>query len=164
MPKDRKPILPILPWSLHKGVGWQTQFKRLERWYQRIMDAKSKDDLTDFLFTFFQNCYHFREWLESTNDIPKTELDALFRANPKLGICRDICNVTKHFSLSNPPSQKFEVSFVQEYCPPGHPFFNEGWFGGDAKLLVVTDDENYDARELAHQCLEIWRGFLTKRA
>jgi hypothetical protein len=163
MPKSHEPVKPILRWSLHKGLGWQTQFKTLERWHQRVMDAKSKDDLTDFLFAFFQNCYHFREWLELASDIPKADLDALFLANPELGICRDICNVTKHFSLSRQPSQKFEVSFVQEYCPSGNPYFKDGWFGGDAKLLVVTDDKNYDVRELAHQCLEIWKEFLTKR-
>jgi hypothetical protein len=163
MPKARQPILPILHWSLHKGVGWQSQYKRIERWYQRVMDAKSKEDLTDFLFTFFQNCYLLREWLELTADIPKADLDALFRANSELGICRDICNVTKHFSLSNPPSQKFEVSFVQEYCPPGHPYLKDGWFGGDAKLTIVTDDKNYDMRELAHQCLGIWKVFLKQR-
>ena len=163
MTKARQPIPTILPWSLHKGVGWQSQFKGLERWHQRIIDAKSKEDLTDFLFTFFQNCHHFREWLEKTGGVSKDDLDALFKANSELGICRDICNVTKHFSLSMPPNQEFEVSFVQEYCPPGHPYFKDGWFGGDAKLMVVTDNKNYDVRELAHQCLEIWKGFLTKR-
>ena len=122
-----------------------------------------KGDLTDFLFTFFQSCYHFREWMESTAGIPKADLDALFQANPEMGICRDIWNVTMHFSLSTPPSQKFEVSFVQEHCPSGHLYFNDGWFGGDARLTVVTDDKNYDARELAHRCLEIWKVFLSKR-
>jgi hypothetical protein len=52
---------------------------------------------------------------------------------------------------------------VQEYCPPNHPYFRDGWFGGDARLLVVADDKNYDARELAHTCLNIWKDFLAQR-
>lgn len=154
MQKGRQPISPILPWSLHKGLGWKSQFQRMERWHQRVMNAETKADLTDFLFAFFQNCYHFREWLESNSSIERGEINAFFNANPELGICKDICNVTKHYSLSIPPNQKFQVSFLQEFCP------KEGWFGGDAKLLVITDNKNYDLRELAHQCLEIWKAFL----
>ena len=162
MPKGQKPIQPILPYSLHKAGGWQSKLEELNRWYQRVLDTNDKDDLTDFLFTFFQNCYHFREWLEY-GGIPKADLEALFRANPELGICRDICNVTKHFSLLTPPNQEFELSFLQEYCPPNNSYFRDGWYGEDAKLIVVTDEKNYDLRELAYQCLEIWKAFLKER-
>jgi hypothetical protein len=30
-------------------------------------------------------------------------------------------------------------------------------------LIVVTDEKNYDLKELAYQCLEIWRAFLKER-
>jgi len=90
------------------------RYGRMERWYDRAAHAKAKIDIADFLFAFFQNSYHFREWLEVTGDVTKDELDSLFKAHPELGICRDICNVTKHFSLSTPPppNQRYEISFV----------------------------------------------------
>ncbi|WP_145930881.1 hypothetical protein [Acidihalobacter prosperus] len=165
MPKKRQLVPPVLPWSLHKGRGWRSQLERMDRWYARMLHAKAKTDIADFLFAFFQNSYHFREWLEATGGVTKKELDLLFKDHPELGICRDICNATKHFSLSTPPppNQQYEISFVQEHCPQNGPLSGDGWFGGEAKLTVVADKRNYDARDLAYQCLEIWKAFVAQR-
>lgn len=162
----KQPVPKIMPWSLHKGAGWKSHFQRLERWYERIREAKSKEDISDFIFVFFQVCYQLREWLLSTSNVTKPELEKLFKENVELGICRDICNVTKHFELMSPPrpSQEYEISFAQEYCPPNNPLFRKGWFGGDARLIVITDNKNYDAMELAHTCLCIWQQFLKEKS
>ena len=161
----KQPVPKIMPWSLHKGSGWKSQLQRLERWYKRTKEAKSKEDIADFIFVYFQICYHFREWLISTSKVESQELKELFENNVELGICRDICNVTKHFELVSPPrpSQEYEVSFAQEYCPPNNPLFRPGWFGEDARLLVITDNKNYDAMELAYTCLNIWKKFLQEK-
>ena len=156
MAQSKKPAEGILPWSLHKGVGGTSQFQRLERWCQRVDETTTKEDLSDFIFTFFQNCFHLKDWLKKTGEVPEEDLDKLTSNNIELQICRDICNATKHFSVVS-PCQKFEVSFVQEYCPK---FTGGGWFGGDARLIVVTDEKNYDAKELMHKCLKIWKEFL----
>lgn len=156
-----KPKIPkILPGSFHRGSGWRTQYERLERWFERIKSAQSKEDCADFIFAFFQNCYHLKDYLLETAEIKKSEIEDLFSQKTEMGICRDICNVTKHCHLNFPPSQKYEISFIQTYAPQNHPYFSPGWFGDDAKLLVVADDKNYDARELAFTCLNIWKEFL----
>lgn len=156
MAKPQQPVKGILPWSLHKGVGGKSQFQRLERWCHRVEEARTKEDLADFIFTFFQNCFHLKDWLKKTDEVPEVDLEKLTSDNIELQICRDICNATKHFSLTT-PSQEYEISFIQEYCPPR---FGGGWYGGDARLLVVADDKNYDAKELMYKCLNIWKEFL----
>ncbi len=160
--KNAKKAPTILPHSLHKSTGWKSQFERTERWYNRVINAETKEDIIDYLFAYFQNCYLLREWLILTSELKQSELDDLFSENVELVICRDICNVTKNFSISR-PSQEFELSIIQEYCNPNSPYHMNCWFGGDAKLTVVTDSQNYDALELARCCFEIWRRFLKSK-
>lgn len=56
MPKDKVPILPALPWSLHKTDGWMAHWDRVERWYGRLMTAQDMADVLDFSFAFFRSC------------------------------------------------------------------------------------------------------------
>lgn len=155
-----KACVPILPWSLHKTGGWGAHWRRVERWYGRLIEAQDKDDILDFSFAFFQSCAQLPEWLELTKAVPKEALKQFVETHVELGVCRDASNVTKHFTLTRQGSQKYEISMLREYCPPNNEYFHGGYFGGDARLLIVGDDKNYEVRELAHTCLELWRAYL----
>jgi len=120
----QKKAQTILPWSLHKGTGWKTQYELMERWYQRSKIAEEKVDIADFLFAFYQSCYHLGDWLPLTSKLTKEDLSDLFTKHLELRICRDICNVTKHFSIGN-PSQEFELSIIQEYCNPDNAYHRD---------------------------------------
>lgn len=118
--------------------------------------AAGSADLDDFMFAFFQNCFMLREWIKKTSPLSKGDLDNLFNSTPELRICRDICNGTKHYSISK-PSVDAEFSILREYDPSeasGH------------RLRIIVQDKNhvadgkYDLLELAGKCLRIWEGFL----
>ena len=105
-------------WSIHKSDGWRGQLERVHRWQRRVTHSANigSGDLEDFVFALFQNCYHLREWIEKTAKVPSSELDGLFARTPELRVCRDICNGTKHLTLSR-ASVDADFSIGREYDP-----------------------------------------------
>ena len=150
----KQPIPTELPWSWLKSPGWQGQFLRMQRWYDRLDQAEDESDIEDFLYAFFQNCYHLRDWLENTGVLPEQVLGDFINANEEMQICRDICNATKHFSLNRSAFDR-EFALAREYVGPAR-----GRFGQDATLVVHIEEKKYDAFDLAAACMRLWRDFL----
>ena len=138
-------------WSIHKNDGWRGQLERMRRWQIRVVQAANvgSPDLEDFIFVFFQNCYHLREWLEKTANVERKDLDALFAQTFDLRLCRDICNGTKHLTLNN-ASVDAAFSIGREYdpsSPSGHRFF-------------IIANGKYDLLDLTSRCLRAWDEFI----
>lgn len=108
--------VPEFGWSLYMTGGWQTQFDRVKRWYYRACNAYTTDDRQDFLYTFFENALHLRDWLEKTEVMTKKDLDDFFSKNSYMGLCRDLANSHKHYLLNN-PSNPVPPTEVREYYP-----------------------------------------------
>ncbi len=114
----------------------------------------------DFLYAFFQNCHYLRDWLIKADAVPREKLNEFYQANRELQICRDICNGTKHFDVTN-PSVDPEFAIGREYVPanwPGkRPHVNETWF-------IIAGGHKYDLFELAHRCMRLWEAFLAENS
>ena len=143
-----------LPWSWHRTPGWRGHLARLVRWRDRLKDANCPADVEDYLYAFFQNCYHMRDWLPETT-FPSTEVEAFLDQHFELRVCRDICNMTKHCELTRRPAQGLELCVLREYVGAGN-----GWFEDDSRLIIATQNIVLDARDVASCCLRLWRGFL----
>jgi hypothetical protein len=146
---------PVLGWSLHMTGGWQSQFERAERWYERVTSATAEHDQLDFLLAFLENSFSLRDWLIDTDAVNKTEIDSLFSEHVELRINRDLANSLKHHSIDR-PSQGQPPSIAVEYAPE-RPTFRT-----DCRLVILSEGKKYEALALAAQCLEIWRGFLNR--
>jgi hypothetical protein len=146
-----KPPDPELPWSWHKSLGWRGQLARLRRWRRRLHATHDLQEAEDVLYAFFQNCYHFRDWLVAEAAVPQVDIDRLFAAHTELRLAGDICNATKHLTLSR-PKQPREFSLAREYRGP-----RRGWFGLEESetFVVLSDGAKYEALELADTCMEI---------
>ena len=142
-------------WSIHKNDGWRGQLGRLHRWHDRLIHAASTgcSDLEDFAFVFFQTCYHLREWLHKTSDIPGVNVDEFFKRTHELGLCRDIRNGTKHLTLTN-ASVDARFSIGREYDPSSASGY---------RLFLIADDK-YDLLALAGRCVEVLDDFTTTNA
>jgi hypothetical protein len=148
--------------SVHKKDGWRGQFECVRRWHelmQHIGTQRKVGDTQqdhDFVYAFFQNCYHLRDWLLNTRAVPQKALNELFSHNESLKVCRDICNGTKHWRIDR-PSVDVAFSIGREYVPtnwPGNrPQLNASWF-------VVCGSTKYDIFELADKCVLLWESFL----
>lgn len=153
--------------SIHSSPGWHGQFDRVSRWLNRLMTVQSPTDAEDYLYAFFQNCYHLQDWVlteltkEDTvlTELTTADVDAFVRGSLVLRICRDVANLTKHFVLERKPAQGHELSVLRVYAGPG-----KGWFEDDTRLVIVTNYMNdgivLDAREVARECLRLWCTFL----
>ena len=144
--------------SMHRTNGWEGQLARVSRWLNRLMNADSPADAEDFLYAFFQNAHHLRDWAaggKTTEDI-----DNFLNSHLATRICRDVANLTKHHELTRRPAQEYEPSILREYAGK-----HCGWFEGDSRLVVVTNHNNdgivLDAREVAKECLRLWCEFLS---
>ena len=147
---------PELPWSWHKSQGWEGQLLRVQRWLDRLTKIQDIDEAEDFLYSYFQNCYHLRDWLLSESVVPQIDIEQLFAKYPELRISGDICNATKHLRLDS-PKQPREFSMAREYCGP-----SGGRFGATKSetFVILSDGIKYEAFDLAQRTLTIWLSFL----
>lgn len=134
-------------WSTHRNGGWIGQLDRVSRWHRRILAAATspeldQDDLLDFVYAFFQNCWHLLEWVQRTSDVSAAQLQS-FRMQKEMLICRDLANGTKHLSLKS-PSVDAEFSIMREFEPT---------LPHRQRLILVAQDQKYDLIALASTCL-----------
>jgi hypothetical protein len=122
------------------------------------VNSESPADAEDFLYAFFQNAHHLRDWAPGGRTT--SEIDTFLSSHLATHICRDVANVTKHHELTRRPAQEYEPSILREYAGK-----NRGWFEDDTRLVIVTNhnDEGIvlDAREVAKECLRLWCRFLS---
>jgi len=141
------------------------QFERTKRWHNRLRETISKtehdreaDYYEDLVYAFFQNCFHLKDWMLNSGDIidPK-DVNDFIESHDEMKICRDLCNISKHLSISKPsidPNTK--IASRQHKLSPG---------SGTAAIAVITYEVNvngkvYSIYELATRCLELWEQFL----
>ncbi|MBI2799308.1 MAG: hypothetical protein HYX63_03310 [Gammaproteobacteria bacterium] len=133
--------------------GWQSQFERMCRWHDRLDGARPGDKI-DFLYAFFENAFHLRDWLIDTGAVKSADVDHLFAESEVMRLCRDIANAHKHYSLMR-PSQPMPFTELREYQPYGG-----GNLTDSQSLSVLSDGEKYDAFDLASRVRCAWEGFL----
>ncbi len=134
--------------------GWRTQLDRVRRWYHRASKAELPIDRYDFLYAFFENAFHLRDWLLDSGATSEADLDGLFATNADMRLCRDLANSHKHYSLRH-PSQPAPPSEVHEYSP------GSGNLGSDISLVILSDGMQHDAFDLAERILRAWEDFIT---
>lgn len=146
---------------------WMEQFSRLRRWYDRVQSLKSKSEMEqltaedfDTLIAFFQNCYHLRDWLESTRPELRDDISTLFENKFEMRGCRDICHGFKHKDLKR-PSLDSDFNLYREY----DHFAAEADPGKKPEIYRVAFADGNDIRkfnvfDFADKCVELWMNFL----
>jgi hypothetical protein len=89
-------------------LGWRSRYEAMQRWATRCTNCYSgdrciSDDFADFFLAFMVVCYHLRDFVIETGDVRPDEIDGLIQANEPMRICRDICNRSKHHTISRNP-------------------------------------------------------------
>ena len=148
--------------TLQELEGWRGQYDRVVRWHGRVVAAANADpspDELDFLFAFFESCFHLREWLLVTAAVDQKALEDLFLSKPELRVCRDLANGFKHHTISK-PSIDAQFSVVNEYepknWPSAHAYPNGKW-------TVLAGGYQFGLVDFAGQCVSIWHDFLRSK-
>jgi hypothetical protein len=90
---------------------WKEHWARIERYYERLHDARfgnmpkellwtpeARAKLHDDMYSFFVHAYHLKDWLEADGTNVHREL----ASSEVLRLCADIANATKHVDLERP--------------------------------------------------------------
>jgi hypothetical protein len=126
--------------SLESIFGWESQYERLGRWSDRLRGTDSWR---------FLNCYALRDWLVNGSVLGSEVIDAAIRADLHMGLCRDLCNRSKHLVLSK-PSVDPDFSIVRTYRGPNQP----------PGIVVLAGGKMINLHDVAAQCMTFWENFL----
>ena len=146
--------------SSHNYRGWLTHYARTLRWYARLQQVRAEcervgisQDFEDYVYAFFQNCFYLREWLAKSGAIAESQLEQLFASSVELQLCRDICNGTKHMTISR-PSVDADFYTFREYDHLHIPSPSDGPHAME-KFMIRSSGEKRDTFELADRCMQI---------
>jgi hypothetical protein len=134
--------------------GWHAQLDRVRRWHRRASIAIDPVDRADFLYAFFENAFHLRDWLKDAGAASDNDLNTFFASSADMRLCRDLANAHKHYSLRS-PSQPAPPSEAREYAP------GNGNLCFDVSLVILSDGTKHDAFELATRILRAWEDFIS---
>lgn len=145
---------------------YRQQLQRLERKYRSLLQKKNTikdtniDEMRDVLSSFFQDCWHLKDWLISSTKLDQVKLYAFLSSSVEMNMCREICNTAKHLVLNNP--SKIAQARLANFRDIGVPLAlaREYEPNGD-KLTFLFVQQEYDAFELAGKCLGFWHEFLS---
>lgn len=139
------------------------QFLRVKRWYKRLEDLKESnkhlDDLEDFLYAFFQNCFHLKDWIIESGVLSRDIVNTFIESNTDMKICRDLCIDSKHLNIRN-SSIDSNISVSRSNC-----FVSIGGSIPKIEIPYFIHVKGYtplDAFALAGSCVVNWQGFLGK--
>ena len=96
---------------------WDDQLERMERYYRRCEEIKSRgsslesvEDDNDTVYSFFIHCYHLKDWFRRDSLYqhegklcanPKCA-ECYFQNNEALKLCGEFCNGIKHLNSLSP--------------------------------------------------------------
>jgi hypothetical protein len=147
-----------------KMTDYIQQYQRVRRYLIRIQDQdRDRTEYEDDLWSFFQNCWHLKDWLINDDDPSispelrdtlEHKLSDILSSSPNLRICADLANRKKHVKLKNPWADAtargdIKLDFTEEATPLRLEY-----------LISVNDDSEHSALDVAKQATEEWHQIL----
>ena len=147
---------------------WREQYDRMVRWYDRFETIDQgrphevhSDNYVDEIYAFFLNCYHVKDWIRNDSSLPAAVRDSVeghVNSEGSLRLSADVCNGLKHVHLNRKRSG--------ERPKFGRKLFKVGLGVGvpttiSLKYEITTDSGPIDAFELATECVDCWKRFVT---
>lgn len=146
---------------------WREQLDRVERFLERIdrddVGELDRTEYEDFLWSFFQHCWHLKDWIKNDPNLPSSvdpdDVEEAAKQSDALMLTADLANRTKHLDLTYSRrggdfgGAKLSVEVVESL---GRDSSSDGSAEWDWE---IQSDEGPDrwARELARDAVEDWR-------
>jgi hypothetical protein len=85
-------------------MTWESQFARATRALRKIERPRRRNGPNlDDLYSFFQNCWHLKDWIKNDDSIPADVRAAILHEAEiieSLRFCADLANRSKHHKLT----------------------------------------------------------------
>lgn len=107
---------------------------------------------------FFNQCYHFKDWLKKDSSVVMHQkVEDFIRGSKSLALAADYCNSFKHAGLDREPKsgqefEKMNTHITFDLTPRG--------FIASGRLELTIGSKKYDAFSLATDCVKEWDSFL----
>jgi hypothetical protein len=142
-------------------TGTYEQLRRTKRWLSRCKETgRPQHDHLDFLYAFFQNCWHLKDWVRSENEAVHSEVVS-GDGWKAIKACGPLANATKHLKLDRTQVSDAEFSRTNEVVL----VVNDG-AASEAivswKYYVDLNGERIVAIELAEEAVREWSSLLRK--
>jgi hypothetical protein len=134
------------------------QLERVKRFLNRIEDQdRDSTQYDDDLWSFFQNCYHLKDWIRNDPVVPnqvKRTVEEFVRRNDELRICADLANRSKHLKLDRPRDDAKITSRSVIVCVGG--------ISTCEHAITLRDGSKRIALDVARKAVDAWESFLSK--
>jgi hypothetical protein len=95
--------------EVRTGVtGYRDQLDRMRRYLARVLKHERQPYVSDYqddVWSFFQACWHLKDWVRKDplmDQTAKDRIKAAVEASPVLAIANDMANGTKHLGAHKP--------------------------------------------------------------
>jgi len=107
----------------------------------------------DFFLAFMVMCYRMRDFVIHTGGVGKDNLDRLISEREPMCLCRDICNRSKHHTITK--SSVDDTWFLgREHIP---------WSDGAHKYFLIAGGYKYDPLHLVGECERFWENLVAQK-
>lgn len=151
------------------------QLERAQRYLNRMRSIyagvfaqdHNRQDYEDDVLSFFMYCYHVRDWIVRLNRVGVTakDVDQFINSKPCLRICTDLCNGSKHCTLTRPARSGSQPHMT------GKQYSTSTWLTGSgggevlqARYTILTTQGAVDALGLAEECINCWQTYVGELA
>ncbi len=132
-------------------------FRHLKTTNEGRIHIQDSANYQDEMYAFFTACYHLKDWI--INDPSKritADVEEFINSHDSLQIAGDVCNGFKHLSLDRPrfgSGAKVAGSVIGIVMNEPYPQIK-------IKFSITANGQNYDAFDIASECLKLWTNFL----
>ena len=150
--------------SAHRRGGWEGQYHRMVRWVDRFKkidfwgtQEEAIHEYFDTMYACFQNIFFLKDWLKQDSTVTNEDLNDFINNNKEIGICRDVCNGTKHYDITNASVDK-QFGIIRSYNPYHESLGTSKW-----SIVICADGEIYKPHDLMIKCISLWNKFLSMK-
>jgi hypothetical protein len=150
---------PLMEYKAKDKYGSMMRaYERLKRISINNGNSISNADARDSAEEFFNQCYHFKDWLKRDARIMLTEdVEKYISASGPLSLAADFCNSLKHGGLDKSSRSGKNLEMINTHMkvditPTG--------IVASSQLELTISGGKYNAFELATACVREWDRFL----
>jgi hypothetical protein len=149
--------------SAHRHDGWQGQYNRMMRWTKWFKELAFKENKScekthlyfDTMYACFQNIFFLKDWLIQETSLTTGDLNSFIKAHKEIGVCRDICNGTKHFNITDESVDK-EFWIIRQFNPYNRDI-------SEWEIIICAGVDIYKPYELIVKCIDLWEKFISDK-
>ncbi|MFF7183521.1 hypothetical protein [Streptomyces sp. NPDC008121] len=120
------------------------------------------DVAVDRVLSFFEAVHHLKDWVgnDSATTVTKADGDALINRCPKLQLCADLANGSKHLTLRPDRTRTGDASTT---IARNDVSVFAGTGSSAHRFYVASGGKEYDVLEIAEDAVKEWSRFLSVR-